>query len=100
VLLARALVAASRIILLDEPVTGLDPKVTLEFYQLVKELNEKGITVIMVSHDIAALSFASHILHITPEDSYFGTKEDYMKQPVAKHFLPFDMLDAKEARHD
>ena len=52
VLLARALCATSKVILLDEPVTGLDPKVTAEFYELLKELNDKGITVIMVSHDL------------------------------------------------
>ena len=86
-LLARALCAASRIILLDEPVTGLDPKVTLEFYQIIKELNNKGITVIMVSHDLQALSYASHVLHITREKSYYGTREQYMKQDLAKHFL-------------
>lgn len=86
-LLARALCATSKIILLDEPVTGLDPKVTSEFYQIIKELNDKGITVIMVSHDLQALSYASHILHIAPNGSYYGTREQYMKQDIAKRFL-------------
>ena len=54
-LLARALCAASKVILLDEPVTGLDPKVTAEFYQVTKDLSEEGIAVIMVSHDVQAL---------------------------------------------
>lgn len=89
-LLARALCAASRIILLDEPVTGLDPKVTSEFYQIIKELNNKGITVIMVSHDLQALSYATHVLHITRGESYFGTKQQYMKQDMAKHFLSWE----------
>jgi len=87
VLLARALCAATKVILLDEPVTGLDPKVTLEFYSLIQELNKKGITVIMVSHDLQALSYASHILHIDKEESFFGTKEQYLKQEIAKRFL-------------
>ncbi|MDD6327960.1 MAG: ABC transporter ATP-binding protein [Eubacteriales bacterium] len=79
VLLARALCAASKIILLDEPVTGLDPKVMTEFYQLIESLNKEGITVIMISHDMhAALQYASHILHIEPENSFFGTKEEYL----------------------
>lgn len=87
VLLARALCAATKVILLDEPVTGLDPKVTLEFYSLIQELNEKGMTVIMVSHDLQALSYASHILHIDKEESFFGTKEQYMKREIARRFL-------------
>ena len=55
VLLARALCAAQKILLLDEPVSGLDPRVTAEMYQLIRNLNKKdGITIIMISHDIAA----------------------------------------------
>ena len=54
VLLARALCATSKLLLLDEPVAGLDPKVTSDFYALVKELNNSGVTIIMVSHDITS----------------------------------------------
>lgn len=80
VLLARALCAASKILLLDEPVTGLDPKAMAEFYQLIASLNDEGIAVIMISHDLhAAVKYASHILHIEPEDSFFGTKEEYLE---------------------
>nr|WP_330377334.1 metal ABC transporter ATP-binding protein [Cellulosilyticum ruminicola] len=86
-LLARALCATTKIILLDEPVTGLDPKVTAAFYELINKLNKNGITVIMVSHDLQALSYASHILHITRDESFFGTKKQYMKQEIAKQFL-------------
>ena len=66
VLLARALCAAQKILLLDEPVSGLDPRVTAEMYQLIRNLNKKdGITIIMISHDIAAaVKYATHILHI------------------------------------
>ena len=66
VLLARALCATQKMLLLDEPVSGLDPKVTAEMYTLIEKLNrEDGITVIMISHDItAAVKYASHILHI------------------------------------
>ena len=65
VLLARALCATKKLLLLDEPVSGLDPKVTAELYSLIAELNQEGITVIMISHDIAAAAkYASHILHI------------------------------------
>ena len=78
-LLARALCATSKVILLDEPVTGLDPKVTAEFYQVTKDLNEEGIAVIMVSHDVQALTYATHILYMDQRDSFYGTKEEYMK---------------------
>lgn len=65
VLLARALCATKKIIILDEPITGLDPTVTREMYSLIKEINKKGITIIMVSHDINfAVNNASKILHL------------------------------------
>ena len=66
VLLARALCATKSLLLLDEPVTGLDPIVTGEFYQLIRRINrESGIAVVMVSHDIeSAVKDASHILHL------------------------------------
>ena len=87
VLLARALCATKKLLLLDEPVSGLDPKVTNEMYSLIKELNEQGITVIMISHDIAAaVKYATHILHIS-HDVFFGTKEDYLKSDKGKLFV-------------
>ncbi|MGN0458772.1 MAG: metal ABC transporter ATP-binding protein [Eubacterium sp.] len=80
VLLARALCATEKILLLDEPVSGLDPKVTAEMYQLIKELNDNGATIIMISHDMhAALKYASHILQVG-NDVFFGTKEQYLKE--------------------
>ena len=88
VLLARALCAAEKMLLLDEPVAGLDPKVTKEMYELINKLNrEDGITVIMVSHDIsAAVKYASHILHISHTPLFFGTKEDYIKTDIGRTF--------------
>lgn len=87
VLLARALCATKKLLLLDEPVSGLDPKVTLEMYKLIADLNKNdGITIIMISHDIhAAASFASHILYIGKE-IFFGTKEEYLASNIAKGF--------------
>ena len=81
VLLARALCATQKMLLLDEPVSGLDPKVTAEMYALIEKLNrEDGITVIMISHDIAAaVKFASHILHIG-DTVFFGTKDAYLNE--------------------
>ena len=87
VLLARALCATRKMLLLDEPVSGLDPRVTAEMYGLIERLNrEEGITVIMISHDIsAALRYASHILHIG-DSVFFGTKTDYLQSPQGKVF--------------
>ncbi|MBQ8139384.1 MAG: metal ABC transporter ATP-binding protein [Lachnospiraceae bacterium] len=87
VLLARALCATGKLLLLDEPVAGLDPKVTAEMYALIESLNKEGISIIMISHDIsAALKYASHILHIG-ETIYFGTKKDYLESSLGRNFL-------------
>lgn len=80
VLLARALCASSKLLLLDEPVTGLDPKVTAQFYELIRELNKDKLTVIMVSHDIrAAVQYANRILHVEKDQSFIGTTKEYMQ---------------------
>ena len=85
VLLARALCASSKLLVLDEPVTGLDPKVTVEFYQLNKDLNNEGLTLIMVSHDIhAAVKYASHVLHLEKEQSFIGTAKEYVQSDFWK----------------
>ena len=86
VLLARALCATSRLILLDEPVSGLDPHVTQEMYDLISELNREGTTVIMISHDIAAaLKYANNILHIGNR-IFFGTRDEYVESETGKYF--------------
>ena len=87
VLLARALCATQKMLLLDEPVSRLDPKVTAEMYRLIDELNHRdGITIIMISHDIAAaVKYASHILHIS-NTVFFGTKAEYLQSPQGRLF--------------
>lgn len=80
VLLARALCATQKMLLLDEPITGLDPQATEEMYSLIKKLNEKGITIIMISHDVeATLKYAKHVLHIG-KTVFFGDIKDYDRQ--------------------
>jgi zinc transport system ATP-binding protein len=86
ILLARALCATSKVILLDEPVTGLDPKAATEFYQLLMQFNKEGIAVIMVSHDIQAVKYATHILHMEKENVFYGKKEEYLKNDKWKLF--------------
>ena len=87
VLLARALCATQKLLLLDEPVSGLDPRVTAEMYSLIKGLNDDGLTVIMISHDIsAAVRFASHILHIG-STVFSGTTEEYLESGLADLFI-------------
>ena len=87
VLLARALCATQKLLLMDEPVSGLDPLVTAEMYELIRRLNREGVTIIMVSHDIAAaVRYASHILHVGSE-IFFGTVEEYRESALAKRFL-------------
>lgn len=89
VLLARALCATDKIIFLDEPISGLDPMATAEFYQLIGQLNrENQISVVMVSHDIGtALKAAGKVLHITKEGCFFGGREEYLRSGIGRDFL-------------
>lgn len=85
VLLARALCASENLLFLDEPVTGLDPKVTAEFYELIKQINKEGVTIIMISHDVYTIGdYASHILHVGKDRVFFGTTEEYQNSDMAK----------------
>ncbi len=80
VLLARALSAGDKILFLDEPVTGLDPKAIGEFYKLIKELNKEGLTIVMISHDInEGLKDATHILELGNK-VYHEKKENFLKK--------------------
>ena len=78
VLLARALCSSNKLLVLDEPVTGLDPKVTNQLYEIVNSLNQEGITIIMISHDLHVLKYANKVLHIG-RNTYFGDKDSYFK---------------------
>ena len=89
VLLARALCATKKLLLLDEPVTGLDPVAAGEMYNLIKLVNLcDGISVIMVSHDIhEAVRYATHILHLGRRQLFFGTAAEYRRSDLARRFL-------------
>lgn len=87
VLLARALCSTGKLLLLDEPVTGLDPMAQIELYELIQKLNNEGTAIIMITHDAdTAVEYSSHILHIGDE-LFFGKKEEYLQNPVGKKFL-------------
>ena len=92
VLLARALCATDRLLLLDEPTAGLDPFVTEDMYRLIEHLNsEHGVTVIMVTHDIkSAMKYANKILCMEHDGDFFGTTQEYLDTPAAKRILGGD----------
>lgn len=89
VLLARALCATKKLLLLDEPVTGLDPVAANEMYNLIKLINLcDNISVIMVSHDIhEAVRYATKILHLGRTQLFFGTAAEYRESDAARRFL-------------
>lgn len=94
VLLARAMMATERLLLLDEPATGLDPQATSELYSMIDSLNDSGITVLMVTHDIhPALNEAGKILHFSHDGYFFGPKDEYFESEKGRTFL-------KETGHD
>ena len=87
-LLARALCAASRLLILDEPITGLDPAAAQDLYKTLRYLNEKErMAVVMVTHDLrAALENARTVLHIGGKSWFYGTVEDYYRSPEGRRF--------------
>lgn len=89
VLLARAMCATKKLLLLDEPVTGLDPNAANEMYNLIKLINLcDKISVIMVTHDVhEAVRYATHILHLGHGQLFFGGVEEYRKSDHVRRLL-------------
>jgi zinc transport system ATP-binding protein len=89
VLLARALCATEKLLLLDEPVAGLDPVIMAELYALIDALNrERGITVIVVTHDVhSAVECGNKILHMDTRRAFFGSREDYMATDICRRMM-------------
>ncbi|MDR2174404.1 MAG: metal ABC transporter ATP-binding protein [Synergistaceae bacterium] len=88
VLLARALCAARKALLLDEPAAGLDPAAAQELYRTIRELNSSGLTVVMVTHDARCVTeYATHVLHLRNEQVFFGTAGDYARTDAGRRFL-------------
>ena len=88
-LIARALCATDKLLILDEPITGLDPSAILEFYEIIRKLNQKeGVAILMVSHDIAnVVKQAKKILHLKREVLFYGTTEEYLKSSAGHIYL-------------
>ena len=88
VLLSRALCAAGELLILDEPVTGLDPEAAHDMYHTLEYLNRtEGIAIVMVTHDLQnALKYATHILHAGHKGWFFGTAAEYLASPYGKKF--------------
>lgn len=100
VLLARALCATHKLLILDEPVTGLDPKASADMYALIKNLNKNGITIIMVSHDItASVNNASKILHLSKNTYFYGTAHQYLHSDIGRKFMITD-CPCDDCRHN
>lgn len=92
VLLARALSGKVKLLILDEPAAGLDPKVTIDLYKIIEDINKQdGLSVVMVSHDIkSAVKYSSHILHLKNKQEFFGKTEDYVNTKLGKSFLDLE----------
>lgn len=89
VLLSRALCAAKKMLLLDEPVSGLDPVFASEMYEMISHLNkEEDITILMISHDKQALDYASHVLHIG-STLFYGSTKEYVNSPLGQTFYRY-----------
>ena len=88
VLLARALCATSKLLILDEPTAGLDPRSASEMYELIEKLNRSGIAIIMVTHDSQKnLEQASHVLHVAHRPKFFGAVKDYLESDVGAAYM-------------
>lgn len=79
VLLARALCSTKKLLFLDEPVAGLDPQATKDFYKLLKLLNSEGIAIVMITHDLQGLKEnAKQVLYLNHEKKFYGNIKEYL----------------------
>ena len=88
-LIARALCATDKLLILDEPITGLDPSAIQDFYNIIRKLNrEEQVAILMVSHDMANIvRQAGKILHLRQKALFWGTVQDYLKSGIGNQFL-------------
>lgn len=95
VLLARAICAAEKLVFLDEPVTGLDPTASENFYELLSHLNKHhGVAVVMVSHDVHnSVKYCGKVLHLGNGKRFFGKTEDYIKSEFYESYKRKEGID-------
>ena len=88
-LIARALCATDKLLILDEPISGLDPAAIMDFYHLIRQLNQKEqVAILMVSHDIGNIIHqANKILQLKQTVQFYGTVEEYRQSVYGKEFL-------------
>ena len=88
-LIARALCATDKLLILDEPITGLDPASTQDFYAVIRHLNrDEKVAVLMVSHDIGNIvTQANKILQLKQTVQFYGTVDEYKKSEFGREFL-------------
>ncbi len=85
--LARALCASSKVLVLDEPVNGLDPQISQDLYKTIEEIHAQGMAIVMISHDVHnAVKYANKILHIGKQ-VFFGITEEYVQSSIGMRFL-------------
>lgn len=95
VLFARALCSSKKLLVLDEPVSGLDPLISKEMYHIIEDLNKNhNVTIIMVSHDIeSVIGYASHVFHLENMHGFYGTKAEYISSDFSEKFWDGDKND-------
>jgi len=87
VLIAKALVTVPEILILDEPTTGVDKENQKSFYELLGKLNKKGMTILLVTHDIGRITqYATKIASINQKLEFYGSHKEFcLKDPAHKH---------------
>lgn len=88
VLLARALCSTTKLLILDEPIAGLDPMITNEMYEIINKINKQGVTIIMVSHDIQfTIRHSNKIIHMKNKLLFSGATNEYLNSDIGKLFV-------------
>lgn len=84
--IARALAGEPEILFLDEPTVGVEKEVREDFYALLKKLNEEGLTVVLVTHDLENIAHeAMHVACLDCTLFFHDSAEEFLKNPSQGH---------------